>query len=85
MKYKDYIELGFERIDLNCDVKFDQTGYSGFVLKKDIAKNVFVAVCNGELDRPKIYIELENGNTIVVDTTCQDVKNIVEKLNTQTA
>ncbi len=29
MKYKDYIELGFERVDLDCNVEFDETGYSG--------------------------------------------------------
>jgi len=81
MKYKDYISLGFERVDLNCNVEFDESGYGGFALSKAIAQNVVVEAVNGELDKPKIYIELENGNTISFHVTCEDVQNIVKKLN----
>lgn len=85
MKYKDYIELGFERVDLDCNVEFDESGYGGFALSKAIAQNVVIEAVNGELDKPKIYIELGNGSTIVVHTTCEDVQNIVKKLNATTA
>lgn len=85
MKYKDYIELGFGRIDLDCNVEFDESGYGGFALSKAIAQNVVIEAVNGELDKPKIFILLESRNAIVVHTTCEDVRNIVEKLNTTTA
>ena len=32
MNYQDYIDFGFQRIDLDDSVEFKQTGYGGFAL-----------------------------------------------------
>lgn len=63
MDYKKYIELGFERIDMNCNVEFNRTGYSGFALEKSINENISVCVTSGDLDNPKLYIKKRFGET----------------------
>jgi len=60
MDYKDYIDLGFERIDMKDAVEFERTGYSGFCLTKKLVKKVTIEVCYGSLDTPKLYIERSN-------------------------
>ena len=63
MEYQRYIDLGFERTDMNCGVEFKQTGYSGFALEKQVNKNQSVCVSSGELDKPKLYIKKRNSET----------------------
>lgn len=62
MKYQDYIDLGFERADMNCSVEFKQTGYHGFYLEKKINERQMVCVTSGELDKPKLYIKKRNSD-----------------------
>lgn len=57
MKYKEYIELGFKRHDLNDNVEFNNTGYYGFSLEKIVNKKLSICVSCGELDKPKLYIK----------------------------
>jgi hypothetical protein len=57
MDYQNYIDLGFERTDLNDTVEFKETGYYGFCLEKRINDKMLVSVCSGELDKPKLYIQ----------------------------
>lgn len=57
MDYKKYIDLGFERTDMNDSVEFDQTGYSGFALEGNVNDKISVCVTSGELDKPKLYIK----------------------------
>ena len=63
MEYKKYIDLGFERTDLSCNVEFKQTGYHGFALQKNVNENIMVCVTSGELDKPKLYIKKRNSET----------------------
>jgi hypothetical protein len=63
MEYQKYIELGFERIELNCNVEFKQTGYYGFTLEKKVNKKLMVCVSSGELDKPKLYLKKRNTET----------------------
>jgi hypothetical protein len=60
MEYQKYIDLGFERTEMNCSVEFNQTGYYGFALEKKINKRQAVCVVSGELDKPKLYIKKRN-------------------------
>lgn len=62
MKCQEYIDLGFERIDLNDSVEFKNTGYSGFCLEKVLSSNVSISVCSGDLDKPKLYIKKAFGD-----------------------
>ena len=63
MKYKEYIDLGFKRTDLDCKVEFNQTGYGGFALEKKINKKILISVESGDLDTPKLYIKKRNSET----------------------
>ena len=57
MNYKEYIDLGFERIDINDEVSFERNGYKGFILTKKLRKGVNIEVCSDNLGQPRLYIE----------------------------
>jgi len=63
MKYQKYIELGFERTDMNDNVEFRETGYYGFSLEKKLKNGMLICVSSGELDKPKLYIPKRNAET----------------------
>lgn len=63
MEYQKYIDLGFERTDMNCNVEFKQTGYHGFALEKKINEKQMVCAVSGELEKPKLYIKKRNSET----------------------
>jgi hypothetical protein len=69
MKYKEYIDLGFDRTDVNDAVVFDVTGYSGFYLTRHINDRMYVYVTGEELDCPTLIIN--KGNT---EGSCHRVK-----------
>ncbi len=78
MKYKDYIDLGFKRTDLDCAVEFNQTGYGGFALEKKVNKKILISVCSGELDKPKLYIKKRNSETYhIMPITTEAVKDLI--------
>lgn len=54
--YEKYIELGFERIDINDKVEFNETGYYGFILSYKLNKTSNIQVCYGDLDNPILHI-----------------------------
>ena len=63
MQYQDYIKMGFERTEMNCEAEYKQTGYRGFALEKKINDTMMVCVTSGDLDFPKLYIKKEAGET----------------------
>jgi hypothetical protein len=63
MKYKEYIELGFERTDMGCSILFEETGYHGFALTKKLQNNHLIEVSSAELQNPKLFIKKRNGET----------------------
>lgn len=63
MEYQKYIDLGFERTAINCNVEYKKTGYHGFSLEKKINKKQTVCVTSGELDKPKLYVKKRNSET----------------------
>lgn len=78
MNYKEYIQLGFERIEMNDSVMQDTTGYSGFILTKKITDRIFIEVCFPELDKPKMYIRKPNSDTChIVPITADVVRDII--------
>ena len=81
MNYQDYIDLGFEPTNQDSQGEFNESGFVGFSLVKKIDKNVMLVVSGGELDKPKIFILLESKKVIVADSTFEDVKNMIEKLD----
>lgn len=72
MEYQKYIDLGFIRTDMNDTIEFKQTGYYGFCLEKKLSLKMTISVCSGELDKPKLYIRINNSehnNHIIPITT----------------
>jgi hypothetical protein len=75
MEYQEYIDLGFERVEMKCSVEFKQTGYSGYALEKRINDKMLICSGSGELDKPKLYIKkrgtsgLDERFTIIPITT----------------
>lgn len=80
MEYQKYIDLGFKRIIINCNVEFKQTGYYGFVLEKKINEKQTVCVVSGELDKPKLYIKKRNSETYhIIPITTEAVIDLFSK------
>jgi hypothetical protein len=80
MTYKQYIDLGFERIEMNDAVEFNQTGVHGFVLAKKLKGGYCIEVMWSELSRPKLFrkgyiTHLGNGQ---VTALCEELKKVDE-------
>ncbi len=71
MNYQEYIDLGFERIDINDEVSFERNGYKGFILTKKLRKGVNIEVCSDNLGQPRLYIEKKD----------HDIENFILRLN----
>lgn len=70
MEYQEYIDLGFERIDVSDGEEFRRSGYNGFVLTKQLRKGVTIEVCSDNLGQPRLYIEKKD----------QDMENFILRL-----
>lgn len=80
MKYKDYIDLKFERTDMNDSIEFEQTGYYGFCLSRELNNKVSIHVSGGELDKPKLYIKKPSGSTYhIIQMTGDAVRDLLTK------
>lgn len=78
MTYKEYIDLGFTRTELDCKVTFNQTGYGGFALAKNINEKMMVELCNDELNSPKLYIRKGDGDSYhIFKITPEVVKDLL--------
>lgn len=85
MKYQEYIDLGFKRIEMNDNVEFKQTGYSGFCLEKKVNKKLSISVCSGDLDKPKLYVKKQNSDTYhIIPISFDIVKDLLFKEFTHT-
>ena len=78
MTYKEYINLGFRRTELNCKATELETGYGGFALTKNINENLMIEVCGDELKSPKLYIRKGDGDSYhIFKITPEAVKDLV--------
>ena len=80
MTYQQYIDLGFERIEMNDAVEFNRTGVHGFVLGKKLKGEYAIEVMWGELDCPKLF---RKGYICVltqeqVAALCEELKKVDE-------
>ncbi len=80
MNYKKYIDLGFERTDLNDEIEFMETGYHGFCLQKTINESLTIYVYNGELNKPKLKIGKDDTDYETVLITPDAVIALVKNL-----
>lgn len=76
--YKDYIDLGFTRGELNDQVVYNETGYSGFFLEKKISDIMSISVYSTHLHEPSLYIKKRYGDTYhIIKITLEIVKDLL--------
>jgi hypothetical protein len=54
--YEKYINLGFQRLDIEDTVEFKRNGYSGFLLIKKF-KHASITVHWMDLDKPELWVK----------------------------
>lgn len=64
MNYQEYIDLGFNRYDMNDSVEFKQTGYHGFSLERHLNERLSIYACYGELDQPRLCIKKGDSDSV---------------------
>lgn len=80
MEYQDYINLGFKRFDLRCNVEYSHTGYYGFSLTKQVNEKMLIEVSSGELDKPKLYIKKRGEETYhIIPISCEVVEDLLHE------
>ena len=80
MEYQEYINLGFERVEISDTVEFKRTGYSGFILTKKLRSGVFIEAYSGSLDDPKLYIEKKNSiECFILQLTREDILELLNE------
>ena len=83
MDYIKYIELGFERTDLNDTVVFRKIGYSGFCLWKQVNKKIGISVTSETLNAPRLYIKKRNNEETyhIINITSEIVLDLLHNPN----
>ena len=79
MRYEDYIDLGFKRVEAHDNVVFMQTGYHEYILTLKLNEAISIEVYGRGLNEPKMYIQTSNnplGDCIVFDVKPEDVRDI---------
>lgn len=63
MDYKEYIDLGFSRLECDDNIEYERIGYCGFILIRTLTNGVYIEASSKDLNNPKLYIkEKMNGN-----------------------
>jgi hypothetical protein len=78
MTYKDYIDLGFERTDIDDCYLFNQTGYSGYLLSKELIKGISIEVYY-TLHDPKLYIKRGEDQYHIIPIKPEIIKDLINK------
>lgn len=79
MTYKEYIDLGFSRTELDCKVTELETGYGGFVLTKNInGSKLMIEVTNDDFNSPKLFMLKADGDSYhIFKITPEAVKDLL--------
>ena len=57
MNYKEYLNLGFKRVNLDDNVEECQTGYKGYFLFKRLSSRMYLEVYYREMNEPILVIK----------------------------
>jgi hypothetical protein len=71
MTYKDYIKLGFKRVNLNDSVAFEQTGNEAYVLEYEIDHRLMI--CAHVDSKPRLYYK----HNFMCEITIKQVEQII--------
>ena len=77
MNYKEYIELGFTRHDLDDSVEKDNTGYGGYILIYQLNKKILIEVYYDELQTPRLFIEKKDDKFSIIDLSIEQLNKLV--------
>ena len=77
MEYQEYIKLGFTRTETDDYVEFNQTGYGGFILSREVTHKIFIEVVSAELDTPRLYVRKPAGTCHIFKITPEAVKDLL--------
>jgi hypothetical protein len=78
MTYKEYVDLGFTRSEMDCGVSFNETGYGGFALTKNINEKMMIEAISEDLNSPKLYIRKGDGDSYhIFKITPEAVKDLL--------
>lgn len=82
MRYQEYIDMGFERYNLNCSVEKAATGYGGYQLTYSLTNTACIVVVYPELDKQRLHLdtgeELYSRN-VIVDITQDIMLDLIAK------
>jgi hypothetical protein len=73
MNYSDYIDLGFNRIDLEDEVHFNKTGNKLFAMQYKVNKHLLIDVIIGE--NPILYYKDQK----VCELTVEQMKEVINR------
>ena len=66
MNYKNWIDLGFGRIDLNDNVEVNEKGYGGYFLEKQLTPFMKIVVYWDKLDKPLLQTDIHENDECVI-------------------
>ena len=80
MTYKNYIKLGFDRSDLDCQVMKENTGYGGFTLTKLLKNKSIIQVVSDDLENPQLLVPYRNepDRYYYVNITTEIAESLIE-------
>lgn len=78
MEYQEFIDLGFERGEMNDSVLFKQVGYGGFWLTKKLNKYATIEACFPlHKDCAKLYVNKgKSEDNLISYLTDEQVKQL---------
>ena len=82
MRYQEYIDLGFERYDLNCSAEKAATGYGGYQLTYALTKTAAIVVVYPKLNKHKLYLSADENlecRNVIVDITEDLMLDLIAK------
>lgn len=77
MNYKEYIELGFTRHDLEDSVEMDNTGYGGYILIYQLNKKILIEVYYDELQTPRLFVDKKDNKSAIIDLSIEQLIKLV--------
>ena len=77
MNYKEYIELGFTRHDLDDSVEMDNTGYGGYILIYQLNKKISIEVYYDELQTPRLCVDKKDNKFAIIDLSIEQLNKLV--------
>ena len=77
MNYQDYINKGFERLQMSDDVEFSNIGFQPYCLTKTISENVMIEVYCTKLDKAVLWIHINDDESKKIVLTDKQLEEML--------